>query len=236
MSNSPVYTTGRRLGKGGFGQVFLGTRSQKSRSAKDNKPVEVGPSQPCDVPCGGCALHAPAHLQLQPAPARNAAASAAPGYQPPRPVARCAAMGPCTRLPTGVNPPCRLPSSLSTTLARAAPPMARPTSGPSTSEAGNWCPWLGLPRTLRPSCCCLRVLAPLAAHRTETFARGWLLQRPPSLRPALRGTTGRPCPAQTLIFTWRVRLPCSAIGEVYGVPKVHYKGQQGEFYVMIMGG
>lgn len=42
VSNSPVYTTGRRLGKGGFGQVFLGTRSQKSRSAKDNKPVEVG--------------------------------------------------------------------------------------------------------------------------------------------------------------------------------------------------
>ncbi|KAL4442959.1 hypothetical protein ABPG77_008450 [Micractinium sp. CCAP 211/92] len=41
VSNSPVYTTGRRLGKGGFGQVFLGTRSQKSRSAKDNKPVEV---------------------------------------------------------------------------------------------------------------------------------------------------------------------------------------------------
>ena len=29
-------------------------------------------------------------------------------------------------------------------------------------------------------------------------------------------------------------LPCSGIGEVYGVPKVHYKGQQGEFYVVIM--
>jgi hypothetical protein len=41
VSSSPVYTTGRRLGKGGFGQVFLGTRSQKSRSAKDQKPVEV---------------------------------------------------------------------------------------------------------------------------------------------------------------------------------------------------
>lgn len=41
VSSSPVYNTGRRLGKGGFGQVFLGTRSQKSRSAKDNKPVEV---------------------------------------------------------------------------------------------------------------------------------------------------------------------------------------------------
>lgn len=26
----------------------------------------------------------------------------------------------------------------------------------------------------------------------------------------------------------------SGIGEVYGVPKVHYKGQQGEFYVVIM--
>lgn len=97
VSNSPVYTTGRRLGKGGFGQVcagsggggvayhsaacqltltqltqqaswahiaegslrlepvqtwlplwlqvFLGTRSQKSRSAKDQKPVEVRPVQ-----------------------------------------------------------------------------------------------------------------------------------------------------------------------------------------------
>lgn len=42
VSSSPVYATGRRLGKGGFGQVFLGTRAQKPRSAKDQKPVEVG--------------------------------------------------------------------------------------------------------------------------------------------------------------------------------------------------
>ncbi|KAI3436643.1 hypothetical protein D9Q98_006059 [Chlorella vulgaris] len=41
VSSSPVYATGRRLGKGGFGQVFLGTRAQKPRSAKDQKPVEV---------------------------------------------------------------------------------------------------------------------------------------------------------------------------------------------------
>ncbi len=26
---------------------------------------------------------------------------------------------------------------------------------------------------------------------------------------------------------------CSALGEVYGVPKVHYKGQQADFYVMV---
>ena len=25
----------------------------------------------------------------------------------------------------------------------------------------------------------------------------------------------------------------SALGEVYGVPKVHFKGQQGDFYVMV---
>ena len=42
VSNSPVYNTGRRLGKGGFGQVFLGTRSTKARSTKDPKPTEVG--------------------------------------------------------------------------------------------------------------------------------------------------------------------------------------------------
>eukprot|EP00887_Chlorella_sp_A99_P002731 scaffold6.g2731.t1 len=41
VSNSPVYNTGRRLGKGGFGQVFLGTRSTKARSTKDPKPSEV---------------------------------------------------------------------------------------------------------------------------------------------------------------------------------------------------
>ena len=34
--------------------------------------------------------------------------------------------------------------------------------------------------------------------------------------------------------TLTMALPCSGIGEVYGVPKVHYKGQQGEFYVVIM--
>lgn len=41
VSNSPVYHTGRRLGKGGFGQVCLGTRAGRARSAKDAKPVEV---------------------------------------------------------------------------------------------------------------------------------------------------------------------------------------------------
>lgn len=41
MSNSPVYLTGKRLGKGGFGQVFLGTRANRSRNTKDSKPVEV---------------------------------------------------------------------------------------------------------------------------------------------------------------------------------------------------
>ena len=33
---------GKRLGKGGFGQVFLGTRAAKGRAAKDPKPTEVG--------------------------------------------------------------------------------------------------------------------------------------------------------------------------------------------------
>ena len=41
VSNSPVYTKGRRLGKGGFGQVFLGARAGKARATKDPKPVEV---------------------------------------------------------------------------------------------------------------------------------------------------------------------------------------------------
>ncbi|KDD76924.1 hypothetical protein H632_c65p1 [Helicosporidium sp. ATCC 50920] len=41
VSNSPVYLTGKRLGKGGFGQVFLGTRASKSRRGVDAKPSEV---------------------------------------------------------------------------------------------------------------------------------------------------------------------------------------------------
>ena len=42
VSSSPVYYTGKRLGKGGFGQVFLGTRAGKSRSTqKDPPPPEV---------------------------------------------------------------------------------------------------------------------------------------------------------------------------------------------------
>ncbi|KAL6782597.1 MUT9 [Auxenochlorella protothecoides x Auxenochlorella symbiontica] len=41
VSNSPVYVTGRRLGKGGFGQVFLGNRANKARTAKETRPLEV---------------------------------------------------------------------------------------------------------------------------------------------------------------------------------------------------
>jgi serine/threonine protein kinase len=41
VSSSPVYNTGKRLGKGGFGQVFLGTRAGKSRTQRDPKPNEV---------------------------------------------------------------------------------------------------------------------------------------------------------------------------------------------------
>lgn len=36
---------GRRLGKGGFGQVFLGTRAAKGRATKDPKPAEVRSSR-----------------------------------------------------------------------------------------------------------------------------------------------------------------------------------------------
>ena len=42
VQTSPVYIAGKRLGKGGFGQVFLGTRAGKARStAKEAKPAEV---------------------------------------------------------------------------------------------------------------------------------------------------------------------------------------------------
>lgn len=41
VSNSPVYVTGRRLGKGGFGQVFLGNRANKARTAKETRPLEA---------------------------------------------------------------------------------------------------------------------------------------------------------------------------------------------------
>lgn len=157
VSNSPVYTTGRRLGKGGFGQVFLGTRSQKSRSAKDNKPVEVG-AAPRRLPthaCGRCR----APRRGQPDRCWPARAWSHAGLRLGRVAWHCdrwrrrarpaqlqaAAVG-CTTgssyTPTrergpALPPPChcRWPSSSSTTPARAAPPMARPTSGPSTSEA-----------------------------------------------------------------------------------------------------
>jgi serine/threonine protein kinase len=80
VSNSPVYNTGRRLGKGGFGQVFLGTRSQKSRSAKDNKPVEVTRVPPAWLPvargplCAGpcpCPVPALYARRLKPATRRG---------------------------------------------------------------------------------------------------------------------------------------------------------------------
>ena len=43
VSNSPVYITGKRLGKGGFGQVFLGNRAgrPRSNSTAAQKPTEV---------------------------------------------------------------------------------------------------------------------------------------------------------------------------------------------------
>ncbi len=47
--------------------------------------------------------------------------------------------------------------------------------------------------------------------------------------------SARHVPAPNLLSSLSLPLPfCSGIGEVYGVPKVHYKGQQGEFYVVIM--
>ena len=39
LSSSPVYVVDRRLGKGGFGQVYMGRRAR--RNSKDNKPYEV---------------------------------------------------------------------------------------------------------------------------------------------------------------------------------------------------
>lgn len=39
VSNSPVYVVDKRLGKGGFGQVYMGRRAR--RNSKDNKPYEA---------------------------------------------------------------------------------------------------------------------------------------------------------------------------------------------------
>ena len=39
VSSSPSYNVDKRLGKGGFGQVYLGKRYR--RSSKDSKPTEV---------------------------------------------------------------------------------------------------------------------------------------------------------------------------------------------------
>ena len=42
VQSSPVYMTGKKLGKGGFGQVYLGTRAGRARStAREPKPTEV---------------------------------------------------------------------------------------------------------------------------------------------------------------------------------------------------
>jgi serine/threonine protein kinase len=42
VGSSPTYLTGKKLGKGGFGQVFLGTRTGKTRATtRETKPVEV---------------------------------------------------------------------------------------------------------------------------------------------------------------------------------------------------
>ena len=44
ISSSPVYVVDRRLGKGGFGQVYMGRRAR--RNSKDNKPYEVWSAAP----------------------------------------------------------------------------------------------------------------------------------------------------------------------------------------------
>lgn len=70
------------------------------------------------------------------------------------------------------------------------------------------------------------MIAHLPARKSLTLpadATAWSCIRPPADRPQpLVSPPPRPLPF------------CSGIGEVYGVPKVHYKGQQGEFYVVIM--
>lgn len=38
---SPTYTVDKRLGKGGFGQVFLGKRALIRRNSRDTKPHQV---------------------------------------------------------------------------------------------------------------------------------------------------------------------------------------------------
>lgn len=41
IGQSPVYVVDKRLGKGGFGQVYLGKRLPRRTSARDTKPQQV---------------------------------------------------------------------------------------------------------------------------------------------------------------------------------------------------
>lgn len=46
ISNMPNYRVGEKLGKGGFGQVFQGTRVQQRKVTPVNKPNQVRSLQP----------------------------------------------------------------------------------------------------------------------------------------------------------------------------------------------
>lgn len=38
---------------------------------------------------------------------------------------------------------------------------------------------------------------------------------------------------QCLLSNLHTVLQCRNLGEVYGLPKMHYKGKQGDFYIMV---
>ena len=81
-----------------------------------------------------------------------------------------------------------------------------------------------------PCCCCL----PLPPAPPPCLPAPHLAALPPPCIRDCSTLAPHPPPSPHPLPPTPTLYCCSAIGEVYGVPKVHFKGQQADFYVMVM--